>query len=44
MTATVTVRAIEHEKNRVSLETVCDVDGKVVIEGDALVLAPKPVK
>lgn len=43
VTATVTVRAIEHSKNRVSLETICDVDGKTVIEGDALVLAPKPM-
>lgn len=41
VTATVTVKSVDVAKNRVTLETVCDVDGKVVIEGDALVLAPE---
>lgn len=37
--ATVTVTEMIPEKRRVKLETVCTVAGKVVIEGDALVLA-----
>jgi 3-hydroxybutyryl-CoA dehydratase len=36
--ATVTVKELMHEKRRVSLTTVCTVAGKVVIEGDALVM------
>ena len=36
--ATVTVKEIMSEKRRVSLSTVCTVAGKVVIEGDALVM------
>ena len=36
--ATVTVRELFPEKGRVSLTTVCTVNGKVVIEGDALVM------
>ncbi|MCC8397372.1 MaoC family dehydratase [Paraburkholderia sp. MMS20-SJTR3] len=36
--ATVTVKEIFAEKRRVSLTTVCTVAGKVVIEGDALVM------
>ncbi|MEN2472172.1 MaoC family dehydratase [Burkholderia sp. GS2Y] len=36
--ATVTVKEIMPEKRRVSLTTVCTVGGKVVIEGDALVM------
>ena len=36
--ATVTVKELNHEKRRVSLSTVCTVAGKVVIEGDALVM------
>ena len=36
--ATVTVKEIFPEKRRVSLTTVCTVNGKVVIEGDALVM------
>ena len=37
--ATVTVTEMIPEKRRVKLETVCTVAGKVVIEGDALVMA-----
>lgn len=37
--ATVTVTEMIPEKRRVTLETVCTVAGKVVIEGDALVMA-----
>jgi 3-hydroxybutyryl-CoA dehydratase len=36
--ATVTVKDLMPEKGRVSLSTVCTVAGKVVIEGDALVM------
>ena len=36
--ATVTVKDLFPEKRRVSLTTVCTVKGKVVIEGDALVM------
>jgi 3-hydroxybutyryl-CoA dehydratase len=36
--ATVTVKELAPEKRRVTLSTICTVDGKVVIEGDALVM------
>lgn len=36
--ATVTVKELIPEKGRVSLTTVCTVGGKVVIDGDALVM------
>ena len=36
--ATVTVKELFAEKRRVALTTVCTVNGKVVIEGDALVM------
>ena len=36
--ATVTVKELFPEKGRVALTTVCTVNGKVVIEGDALVM------
>ena len=36
--ATVTVKELFPEKRRVALSTVCTVQGKVVIEGDALVM------
>jgi 3-hydroxybutyryl-CoA dehydratase len=36
--ATVTVKELFAEKRRVALATVCTVKGKVVIEGDALVM------
>jgi 3-hydroxybutyryl-CoA dehydratase len=36
--ATVTVKEMFPEKGRVALTTVCTVNGKVVIEGDALVM------
>lgn len=42
ITATCTVDEIVKEKNRVVLKTVCtNQDGDVVIDGQALVLAPK---
>jgi 3-hydroxybutyryl-CoA dehydratase len=36
--ATVTVKEVLAEKGRVALTTVCTVNGKVVIDGDALVM------
>jgi 3-hydroxybutyryl-CoA dehydratase len=36
--ATVTVKELIHDKRRALLTTLCTVDGKVVIDGDALVL------
>lgn len=40
VTAEVTVREIDHSRRRVTLETVCLVDGKPVLKGEANVLAP----
>ena len=40
VTATAEVTALDAEKKRVTLKTVCTVAGKVVIEGEATVLAP----
>jgi 3-hydroxybutyryl-CoA dehydratase len=40
VTATVTVREVNAAKNRVILDTVCTVAGKVVIEGEALTMPP----
>ena len=41
VTATVTVKSLDAEKGRVVLDTVCQVAGKTVLEGEATVLAPK---
>jgi 3-hydroxybutyryl-CoA dehydratase len=41
LTTRVTVTAIDAEKARVTLATVCEVGGKSVVEGEALVLAPR---
>lgn len=38
MQAEVTVKELIHDKRRVVLSTVCTVGGKVVIEGDAIVM------
>ena len=38
--STVTVKEVNVRKNRVTLETVCTVGGKVVIEGEALTMPP----
>ncbi|MCL2636348.1 MAG: MaoC family dehydratase [Betaproteobacteria bacterium] len=40
VTATVTVKEVNVAKNRVTLDTVCTVGGKVVIEGEALAMPP----
>ena len=39
--ATVTVRAIDEEKRRLTLDTVCTVGETTVIEGEALVMVPR---
>ena len=41
VTARVTVTAIDEAKGRVSLETVCLVGGKAVIEGEALMMVSR---
>lgn len=41
VTATATVREINVAKNRVVLDTVCTVGGKVVLEGEATMMPPK---
>lgn len=38
--AEVTVRDIDYAKRRATLETVCSVDGKPVVKGEAQVLVP----
>ncbi len=38
--AEVTVTAIDHSKRRVTLDTVCTIDDKPVLKGEAQVLAP----
>ncbi len=40
VTAEVEVTAIDHSKRRVTMETRCLVDGKKVLAGEAVVLAP----
>lgn len=40
VTATVTVREVNVSKNRVVLDTVCTVAGKVVIEGECQMMPP----
>ncbi len=41
VTARATITAIDAEKGRVTLETVCEVDGKAVLEGEALIMVPR---
>ena len=38
---TVTISALDAEKARATLETVCTVAGKTVVEGEAVVLVPR---
>ena len=42
--ATVTVKTLNLEKARAELDTVCTVNGKVVIEGEALVMTSSSVR
>lgn len=39
--AIVTVKSLDVQKNRVVLDTICQVQGKTVLEGEAVVLAPR---
>ena len=41
VTAIVTVKSLDPAKNGVVLDTICQVAGKTVLEGEATVLAPK---
>jgi len=41
VTARVTVSAIDQRRGRVTFVTVCEVRGKTVAEGEAVVIAPK---
>ena len=41
VTAKVTVTAIDEAKGRVTLATVCQVNGKTVVDGEAVVLVPR---
>ena len=41
VTARVTVAAIDAEKARVTLTTVCEVAGKAVVQGEAVILVPR---
>ena len=41
VTARMTVAAIDAEKARVTLTTVCEVAGKAVVQGEAVILVPR---
>lgn len=41
--ARVTVAAVDRDRRRVRLDTACLVGGKIVVEGEALVLVPRPI-
>jgi 3-hydroxybutyryl-CoA dehydratase len=41
VTTRATVQAIDPEKARVTLSTVCEVAGKAVVEGEAVVMVPR---
>lgn len=41
VTARVAVKSIDVERGHVTLTTVCEVNGKVVIDGEAVVLVPR---
>lgn len=38
--AVVTVTAMDHAKRRVTMNTHCAVDGRIILKGEAMVLAP----
>jgi 3-hydroxybutyryl-CoA dehydratase len=40
VTARVTVKALDEKRGHVTLETICQVGGKTVLDGEALVMAP----
>jgi 3-hydroxybutyryl-CoA dehydratase len=39
--ARATVKALDAARGHVTLETVCEVGGKTVVDGEALVIAPR---
>ncbi|MFN3585304.1 MaoC family dehydratase [Phenylobacterium sp.] len=41
VTARVTVKALDERRGHVTLDTVCEVDGRAVVDGEALVIAPR---
>ena len=41
VTARATVKALDAERGQATLETVCEVDGRTVVEGEAVVMAPR---
>jgi 3-hydroxybutyryl-CoA dehydratase len=41
VTARATITAIDAEKARITLETVCEVGGKAVMTGEALIMVPR---
>lgn len=41
VTARATVKALDAARGHVTLETVCEVGGKTVVDGEALVIAPR---
>jgi 3-hydroxybutyryl-CoA dehydratase len=41
VTARVTVKALDEKRGHATLETVCEVNGKTVVDGEAVVMVPK---
>jgi 3-hydroxybutyryl-CoA dehydratase len=41
VTARVTVKSLDPAKGHVTLETVCEVNGKTVVDGEALIMVPR---
>jgi 3-hydroxybutyryl-CoA dehydratase len=41
VTAQVTVTAVDEVRGRITVDTVCTVDGKPVIEGEATLMVPR---
>lgn len=41
VTARVTVKALDATRGHVTLETICQVNGKTVVDGEAVVMVPK---
>ena len=41
VTVTATITGLDAEKARVTLSTVCTVNGKTVLDGEALIMAPR---
>ena len=41
VTARVTIKAMDSAKGHVTLDTVCEVNGKAVVDGEALIIAPR---